>query len=563
MSAELFQNFGDGTNKRTDPTSAFVDANESGRVILDLGDRAKTINVDSNTDHILILNKLIDLGKPAFKNATEAEQIEAGFGIHTAATQDASRGSNAKKIDIFDNDDGTAISSELKKLIEIAQLGGAPGSDNDINLRLGSFGGDGDDAYFEILVDGKWSTDVIKLKGSVATLAIAELDPGPPANELSDGDENEAVSENQGTVELTNALDNAVGSDAGDPLIDNFGDIPPGIFLKGSNGGFIAIEEDGTVFFNDGGDFEALASGETAETSIEYTVTDGAGGRVTSTYTVTVKGENDAPIAVDDTAATQQESAITISVLSNDSDVEDDTLNITAVTDGENGTVVINEDGTVTYTPNASFTGSDSFIYTISDGELTDTATVDVTVKAVADPELLAVAYIDRTPDSNTYVDGVDELIAAIIDTNGDGALSAGDTITFGVFPLDINPNEDGEYDTSPFIGPDLEVFQVNTNNSQAIQVLFDNNGAVNFVDQPPTESFGLINNGKLIASIVEGPGDFIIVENTDIFGEPPIIDPVIRVDIRSGTDETGFIDVDIYIDDDGKLPTDPVDMVA
>ncbi|MEM6460525.1 MAG: ExeM/NucH family extracellular endonuclease [Pseudomonadota bacterium] len=297
MSAELFQNFGDGTNKRTDPAQREVFANEDGRVILDLGDRAKTINVDSNTDHIFILNKLIDLGKPAFKNATEEEQIEAGFGIHTAATQDASRGSNAKKIDIFDNDDGSSLSSDLKKLIEIAQLGGAPGGETDINLRLGNFGGEGETAFFEILVDGKWSTDVIRLSGDVATLAIAELDLEPPVNELSDGDENGSVSENDGETTLTNALANTNDPEPGDPVVSEVAGSASNVGLQvaGSAGGLFTIAADGTASFDDNGEFETLAVGQSAETSIEYTVADDDGGLVTSIYTVTVNGENDAP----------------------------------------------------------------------------------------------------------------------------------------------------------------------------------------------------------------------------------------------------------------------------
>ncbi|MEW9922130.1 cadherin-like domain-containing protein, partial [Marimonas sp. MJW-29] len=55
-----------------------------------------------------------------------------------------------------------------------------------------------------------------------------------------------------------------------------------------------------------------------------------------------------------------------------------------SVTNGSNGTVVINGDGTVTYTPDADFNGTDSFTYTVSDGNGgTDTATVDVTVVPV------------------------------------------------------------------------------------------------------------------------------------------------------------------------------------
>jgi YVTN family beta-propeller protein len=54
---------------------------------------------------------------------------------------------------------------------------------------------------------------------------------------------------------------------------------------------------------------------------------------------------------------------------------------ITSVTQGANGTVVINADGTVTYTAGSDFTGSDSFTYTASDGHGgSTTGTVNVSV---------------------------------------------------------------------------------------------------------------------------------------------------------------------------------------
>ena len=79
-----------------------------------------------------------------------------------------------------------------------------------------------------------------------------------------------------------------------------------------------------------------------------------------------------------------------IDVLANDTRSPDagETLTVTAVTQGTNGTVAITGGGTgVSYTPNANFFGTDIFTYTISDGNGgTDTATVNVTVTNVNDP---------------------------------------------------------------------------------------------------------------------------------------------------------------------------------
>ena len=56
-------------------------------------------------------------------------------------------------------------------------------------------------------------------------------------------------------------------------------------------------------------------------------------------------------------------------LLANDSDPEDDTLSITAVSSAVNGTVTLSEDkATVTYAHDGSETTSGSFTYTVSDG---------------------------------------------------------------------------------------------------------------------------------------------------------------------------------------------------
>ncbi len=89
---------------------------------------------------------------------------------------------------------------------------------------------------------------------------------------------------------------------------------------------------------------------------------------------------NAPPVAVDDTASTEEETAVTIPVLANDSDPEGQVLTLIAVSSPANGTAVISEPSVV-YTPAAGFVGTDSFTYTLRDpGSLEDTATVVVTV---------------------------------------------------------------------------------------------------------------------------------------------------------------------------------------
>ena len=124
--------------------------------------------------------------------------------------------------------------------------------------------------------------------------------------------------------------------------------------------------------------------------TFSYTIADGNGGTATATVAVSVTSVNDAPIARADAVTIAEDSAVTIDVLVNDSDVDDDAVTITVVGTPANGTatLVTEEPATnrVRYTPNPDFAGHDSFSYTIGDGHGgTATATVGVTVNPVND----------------------------------------------------------------------------------------------------------------------------------------------------------------------------------
>ena len=79
------------------------------------------------------------------------------------------------------------------------------------------------------------------------------------------------------------------------------------------------------------------------------------------------RSANSPPVATDDTATAVNGIPVTVNVLFNDSDPNGDTLSVTGVSQGTNGTVTNNGNGTVTYDP-VCFQGMDSFTYTIDDG---------------------------------------------------------------------------------------------------------------------------------------------------------------------------------------------------
>ncbi|WP_017220989.1 Ig-like domain-containing protein [Moritella dasanensis] len=89
---------------------------------------------------------------------------------------------------------------------------------------------------------------------------------------------------------------------------------------------------------------------------------------------------NNAPVAVTDSEVLATKEPIFINVLGNDWDPENDTLSVSAVSQGAKGSVQIASDGRLLYTPAKSFKSSDSFSYTISDGDKVATATVNLSL---------------------------------------------------------------------------------------------------------------------------------------------------------------------------------------
>ena len=192
----------------------------------------------------------------------------------------------------------------------------------------------------------------------------------------------------------------------------------------------------GTLSLSADGSFTYTADvGFNGADSFTYRTDDGSVGGNTVTVTINVAGNNDAPVANDDSVSGDEGAAITTGdVLVNDTDDIDDALSIISFTQGANGTVVNNGDGTFTYTAaDPNFNGTDSFTYTVEDsGDLTDTATVTVTVNAVND------APVNTLPDSYTTSEDTPLLLTGLSVSDvdvGDGDL----TVTLSVDSGSLN----------------------------------------------------------------------------------------------------------------------------
>jgi len=212
-----------------------------------------------------------------------------------------------------------------------------------------------DDVSFEFSVSngmGDYETRTVTI-GSVIT---PEPEPEPePNTEPVAVDDSATTEENVATT--VHVLMNDIDAD-GDSL--HVTGVTDGAY------GTTVINADNTVTYNPYTDFSG-------EDSFTYVVSDGNGGEASAQVTVSVTEviepePNTTPTAVDDHVTTQPNMNPTISVLSNDTDADGDTLVVTSVTNGSYGTVVVNIDNTVTYTPETDYEGDDTFTYTISDG---------------------------------------------------------------------------------------------------------------------------------------------------------------------------------------------------
>lgn len=114
--------------------------------------------------------------------------------------------------------------------------------------------------------------------------------------------------------------------------------------------------------------------------SFTFKANDGQLDSSVATVQITITPINDAPTANPDSAQVESGQQVSIAVLSNDADIENDPLTIAAVTTPAHGQAVI-ANGGISYTANADFIGTDSFSYTINDGAGgTASGTVTITV---------------------------------------------------------------------------------------------------------------------------------------------------------------------------------------
>lgn len=216
----------------------------------------------------------------------------------------------------------------------------------------------------------------------------------------------------------------------------------------------------GTVNFGDGSGDQALTINQATKSfdlshvytadgifTVTVTVEDDDSGSHTDTFDVEVI-LNTPPVANNDSASTDEDSAVTFNVLSNDTDEQNNIIAslTTALTTPSEGTLTDNGNGSFTFDPSGAFeslavgeSAQVSFDYQIEDsfGE-TDTAAVTVTVHGVNDTPVV----------SNAGDVSVDEGQAAF-NSGSWSDIDASDIITLSASQGTVTRNDDGTWSWS------------------------------------------------------------------------------------------------------------------
>ncbi|HIF9118558.1 TPA: Ig-like domain-containing protein, partial [Photobacterium damselae] len=266
----------------------------------------------------------------------------------------------------------------------------------------------GEDSFTVVVDDGNGGTDTIMVTVNVT-----------PVNDeaVIGGDDHQSLIE---TNEVLTTGGTLTATDVDNP--DN--SFKPQEGVSGQYGQF-TINSQGEWTFVSNGALDELAEGEVVTDHFVVESIDGT----QHTITVEITGTNEGPQAHDDRVTTKEDNAITLDLLSNDSDV-DGTIQITqiagvALTGGEqeiaveNGQIRVAADGTLTFVPNANYNGDVSFDYQITDNHGA-TSEATVTIKVMPDndaPEFDQDSYQFNYDENSTKGTVIGKVTATDIDS--------------------------------------------------------------------------------------------------------------------------------------------------
>ena len=182
---------------------------------------------------------------------------------------------------------------------------------------------------------------------------------------------------------------------------------------------------------------DPTAGGANAQRTLVVAVDDGSNGSDPATVTLLIVPVNDAPAAVDDTLAAQQDIEAVyapLELVGNDVDPDGPPLFIAGVENPVNGSVALSE-GAIIFTPAPGFSGEARFDYVVSDGIFTDVGRATVTVAPTPNrPPQLASPLGDRnSPEDAAFSYQVPA--GTFLDPDGDALLYGASLADDGTLP--------------------------------------------------------------------------------------------------------------------------------
>ncbi|WP_169727527.1 Ig-like domain-containing protein [Granulosicoccus antarcticus] len=250
---------------------------------------------------------------------------------------------------------------------------------------------------------------------------------------------------------------------------------------------------------------------------LTYTVEDASGALSNETTVfITVTGINDQPVALDDSATTDEDSSVVIDILANDIDIEDgvtDPGTVSIVNQPSDGSLTIDAStGEVTYTPDSDFSGSDTFTYLVKDSGLlspeeppidSNMATVTVTVNAVNDAPLAGADNVTMLEDNEPLVINV---LGNDIDVDGTLDISSVSTgaATNGSISVDSVTGRVTYTPATDFFGNDSFTYTVNDNQGLVSNTATVTIGVMAFNDSPiaDDQSVDVIDDATVLITL-------------------------------------------------------------
>lgn len=199
--------------------------------------------------------------------------------------------------------------------------------------------------------------------------------------------------------------------------------------------GSISLQSDGVVIYHHDGSsstqdsftytlYDGAADSAPADVNLSITLTQDD--NPDSDATTDTSSTNTAPVANNDSGTVTKGGRVSLSLLNNDRDAENDTLSILTMTNPVNGSVSQHTDGTVIYQHDGSSTTDDHFSYTISDGMISsEPANVDINITSDNRPPEFTHSGIDLDLHVN-------ELYSLVVNANDPD----GDKLTFSAANL-------------------------------------------------------------------------------------------------------------------------------